>query len=223
MKKYIFYLIIQFAIICLTLSCSKKDNVIVYVAGYEKNDNKRIAIIWINGKAENLSDSLTSTVANSIYVSNNNVYVVGRAIEGQYTAKLWINGVGKSLSNGKTFAKANSVFISGSDILIAGFDRSDLFDGAIYWKNDKAIVLSDGYEANSIAALGKDIYVVGCSWSDFGFYSVAKMWKNGKGINLTDQKDPSWANSICISGKDIYIAGGETDVNGRTIVKIWKN
>ena len=234
MKKYIFYLTIQFAIICLILNCSGKDNVTVYVAGYEKNGDVYFAKIWKNGRGENLSDGSPYAEANSIFISNNDVYVVG--VQNERPIQ-WINGIEKKFTD-SYFGSAQSILLSNTDVFIAGYQQGkDAPVRAKYWKNGKAVSPTGGFHANSIATLGKDVYVVGSAWPDFGsawsesdstlslssgFRLVAKMWKNGKGINLTDQKRHSEANSIYISGKDIYITG--TEFTGRTfIAKVWKN
>jgi len=227
-EKNIFYLTTQLIILCLILNCSGKDNVIVYVAGYEENKNACVAKIWKNGKPENLSDGTKYAWANSIYVSGTDVYVAGNASEG--VAQLWINGVGKKLTNGENYAGAKSVFVSGSDILVAGFESgSENNDRAKYWKNGKSITLSKGFEANSIATLGKDVYIVGSDVSflhPVRFPSAAKMWKNGKDMNLTDERDSAIAESVFVSGNDVYVAGfvlGNNIFGGDRMATYWKN
>ena len=196
MIKNIIFLTTQLIILCLILSCSGKDNVTVYVAGYENNGNVDIAKIWKNGRAESLSDGTISARANSVYVSGTDVYVAGNLRD--RIAKLWINGVGKILANEKSYAHAKSVVLSGSDILVAGSEMdNDRSRRARYWKNGKRIILPQGSDASSIAVLGEDVYVVGYDRPSRRL-PVAKMWKNGKAVYLTNGKHRAKANSIYI-------------------------
>jgi hypothetical protein len=52
---------------------------------------------------------------------------------------------------------------------------------------------------------------------------VAKYWKNGVPVNLTDGTKNADAKDIFILGTDIYIAGYEVNDAGRSIGKYWKN
>jgi hypothetical protein len=40
-----------------------------------------------------------------------------------------------------------------------------------------------------------------------GGFSVAKYWKNGQAVSLTDDTKAGRANSIAVVGSDIYVAG----------------
>ena len=53
--------------------------------------------------------------------------------------------------------------------------------------------------------------------------SVAKYWKNGTAVALTDSTKFAQANSIFVSGSDIYVAGYETTSTGVKQAKYWKN
>jgi hypothetical protein len=98
-------------------------------------------------------------------------------------------------------------------------------------KNSSAINLTDGSAdatATSIAVSGADVYVAGTEWNGNSYQiqgstyvyrkSVAKYWKNGKVVNLTDGAEDAVAKSIAISGTDVYVAG---TVNG--YATYWKN
>jgi hypothetical protein len=92
------------------------------------------------------------------------------------------------------------------------------------------VSLTDGRNqafGNSIAVVGNDVYVAGSEWNHTA--QVAKYWKNGKSITLTDGKAYSAAaTSIAVTGSDVYVAGWEGDHIGMlggnaSTAKYWKN
>ena len=97
---------------------------------------------------------------------------------------------------------------------------------AKYWKNGQAIPLTDGTRqayANCISISGSDVYVAGQeSANSTPFYIasnyIAKYWKNGVAVLLTNASSDAWANSITVVDNNVYVAGYE---NG--IAKYWKN
>jgi len=183
----------------------------VYVAGYEANgqeynvneyrvEHRYVAMLWKNGAAKNLTDGKYDASAESIYVSGNDVYVVGYEASGQkyttwygtvenrFVAKLWKNGEAQNLTDGTRDAYARSVFVSNGDVYVAGWERS----GQEYKDND----------------------IIGTERR-----YVAKLWKNGVAQNLTDGTHDARAASVFVSGNDVYVAGSENSVNAI----LWKN
>ena len=94
---------------------------------------------------------------------------------------------------------------------MAGVDYNGSIDVAKYWKNSIPVTLTDGREdaeAKSIAVSGTDVYVEGTEWNGksyqdaFGYThkkSLAKYWKNGQPVNLTDGTEDAEAKSIAVS------------------------
>src|SRR5665213_2916543 len=147
------------------------------------------------------------------------VYVAGS--DGNY-ATYWKNGNAVNLGiNGV----ANSITVSDSDVYVAVTVADPQgTTSAIYYKNGVPIILTSGFGANSITVSGNDVYVAG--WDD-GITGqtpmVAKYWKNGIGINLTNCSYPDAATSIIFSVNDVYVAGYEDDVHGYQFATYWKN
>src|SRR5690606_19761208 len=111
----------------------------VYVVGNAKNGTKRVATLWKNGVAQNLSDGTNNTYAESVYISGSDVYVAGYEYNGtKYVAKLWKNGVVQNLTNATADGQAYSVYASEGDAYVAGWDG----DHATIWKNGTPTYLS---------------------------------------------------------------------------------
>ena len=66
-----------------------------------------------------------------------------------------------------------------------------------------------------------DVYVAG--YEIEGAYSVAKYWKNGTPVSLTNGANDAYANSIFIYNGDVYVAGVEEVNHETTVAKYWKN
>jgi hypothetical protein len=209
----------------------------VHAAGEGYINSKLLAVYWGNGKAVPLTNGPGISIANSIYVVGNDVYVAGYEAVGNENltvAKYWKNGVPVALTAGSATNSgiAYSIFVVGSDVYVAGV-TSNAWLGkgyATYWKNGVAVALSDSNnsvgKAQSIYVKDNDVYVAGSVRNGLGYSGpyVAKYWKNGKEFNLTDGKEWSAASFIYVSGNDVYVAGYEDDsLTGYSIAKYWKN
>ncbi|WP_321480401.1 Ig-like domain-containing protein [uncultured Bacteroides sp.] len=110
--------------------------------------------VWKNNIIQIPIDSSVSSLtgANSFFVSNDNIYVVGNKypqyMNQSYQALLWTNGVQQVLGEDGTGASANSVYVSGDDVYVVGKCK----EKAILWKNGKPIILDNEHfgEAFSI-------------------------------------------------------------------------
>ena len=209
-------------------------------ATYWKNEN-RIALT----PAYNPPNLNILATATSIAVSGNNVYVSGSQYEqlsatggwSNVFAEYWKNGNQVKLTDGSKDTYTTSIAVSGADVYVAGSDiayvnGADVTGVAKYWKNGTLVNLTDGStgaEANSIAVSGTDVYVAGTQWdgnviqysNGYTIYHrnpIAKYWKNGRPVNLTDGSKWAEAKSIAVSGNDVYVAGFEDGV-----AKYWKN
>lgn len=160
----------------------------VYVAGYVYKENKRIATIWINGIAQYLTDETTYSYANSIFVSESDVYVVGTE---DNIATIWKNGVAQTLMGA---TKATSVFVSNNNVYVVGGNK--------VWRNGEILfTVSDG-SATAIFVSNDDVYVT-------TEYSVLK---NGVVIQNATKSEYFLSyteafSSIYVSNDDVYVIG----------------
>lgn len=216
----------------LTLYRSEASSVFVsgddvYVAGYEifqkevkETENSvhyeyiMLARLWKNGTIQNLSHGTLDDVATSVFVSGNDVYVLGYEIlenPNKFALKFWKNGKAEIFAEvGKQTQVVNSIFVSEGDVYIAGRIENQ----AKLWKNGVEFNLIGGTNAYSVFVSGNDVYVAGCG-------DGAKLWKNSKAENLTDGTKNAAAYSVYILGNDVYVAGHDGFERGDA--KLWKN
>ena len=108
---------------------------------------------------------------------------------------------------------------SSVDVYVAGNNGS----GAFLWKNGTAATLPSGNDANDIEISGNDVFVSGFGMNKNDRY-VAKYWKNGVSVDLTDGTRNSYCYDIYLNGNDVYAAGRQQVSNGSTYVATyWKN
>ena len=174
----------------------------VYACGYVKRSGTEIPVYWKNGVLVELP-FLTGNKfgsASSIFVSNNDVYVYGKADDesGKSVDCYWENGKIKSLSSSKVTynLSAKSFFVSGKDVYIGGYSGDYSTSSAGYLKNGKWITLGfpEGFKRSKVAAMavfGKDVYVAGYCDDNKG-NEKAGYWKNGEwfGYNADVSFDP---------------------------------
>ena len=168
------------------------------------------------------------------------IYVAGfeESSTGILVPKYWKNGTVVTLSHGIYDAGASSIFVSGNDVYVAGSEITSIqtvfpfstTSTAKYWKNGTAVNLSSGTDdayGNSVFVSGNDIYEAGAEQTStrpkYPFInSVAKYWKNGTPVGLTDGRNYAVANSIFVLGNDVYVAGFEFK-DTLSVAKYWKN
>ena len=195
-----------------------------------------------------LPSGSAGSISTAIAVSGNDVYVAGIGITGniyngpqKYLAKYWKNTNAINLTDGTNGAQVWSIAVSGNDAYVAGMEwngksyqdaSGNTYKKSVakYWKNSIPVILTDGTVdaiTKSIAVSGTDVYVVGTEWNGKSYQaasgytykkSIAKYWKNGQPVNLTDGTEDAEAKSIAVSGTDVYVAG---TVNG--YATYWKN
>jgi len=181
----------------------------VFICGNERSgdrdeqryNNKNVAKIWKNGKAQNLTDGHHSAFALSVYVENGIVYAAGYEIENdKYIAKLWIDGKVQNISDSSNNTFARSIFVSKGNVYIVGNETINGIEVAKLWINNKAQNLTNGKNhslATAVFVHKKNVYVVGYEKNDIERH-VAKLWINGEAQDLTDGTKNAWGNSVFV-------------------------
>lgn len=230
-------------VLLTVISCSKNDDdtippvdekqTEVYTAGYIEVPNgpttMQKATIWKNGVAQQLSS--TESFASKVLLVGNDIYTVGRELEGSKSvAKLWKNGIATNPINSTKNTEAMTLALAaGGDtyILIREWNNS----GSEYkvLKNGTPIVLSPPnnnniYQLLDVFVAGNDVYVAG-TVKEFGFnITKATLWKNGSPVFLPSviANAQNAANKVFVSGNDVYVLGTEDNLSQTGIV-LWKN
>ena len=195
------------------------SNADVYIVG----DDKGHATIWKNNVPNTLETK--SSVAKSIFISGNDIYVAGliwksTACCSIRMATLWKNNIPISLGMGDS--EGLSVFVKDKDVFVGGYDDPNPngvgghIQAATYWKNGSLVKLDslNVSNVNAIAFDGKELYVAGNTG----------LWKN----NVPVFFNPGGVTSC----NAIYLIDGETFIAGTSIggintsnpsVTIWHN
>ena len=177
----------------------------VYILGCEKLEpstfwGNSAFKYWKNGKVTIFAEGhYDYWRANSIFVSNDDVYIAGfgtkwTGSDNVTEAKLWKNGIEEDYFKESSNSRANSVFVAGNDIYVAGYDLCETSCG------------------------------VGCVQTIY----VAKLWINGVKQDIASENEYSSAESVFVSGENVYVAGHENKKTEKTgnmvwVAKLWKN
>ncbi len=171
-----------------TLCVYKGD---VYAVCEDQRILSTITSVWKNNQK---LYELSCSIANTIYVSNNDVYVTGSTASGNVNPFIKIFKNGKELYHISNIGYASSFYLN-KDIFIAGYDvkHNDKQPIAQIWKNDKKLYdLPYRAEPKAIFVYGGDVYTAGNSFNVNKDHYIAYVWKNDKILyQLTDGKGKS--------------------------------
>lgn len=216
--------------------CVNKQDVYVGAGNFEINhspEKRMLPCYWKNGQIIlPSSDPAIDGCAQSMFVSNDTVYVAGwksHYSPAGNTVVYWKNGKQVSLTNGENYAYATAMYVSGEDVYVIGEetimdDKANQYIIAKYWKNGKQTQLSPDNRVvhpSSIFVSGQDVYVAGMeqkSNTQVGIY-----WKNGKEVKLIDRISRASLESVYVLGTDVYIAGWDRKGKNSLVAKYWKN
>jgi hypothetical protein len=214
--------------------CARTE-VDVYVAGWESNGTVQVAKVWKNGAPTALSDGVHGALATGIAIWGRDVYVAGGVdAEGPDVATYWKNGAAVSLTDGTNQAFAEAIAVSEEgDVYVAGYEYRGYRTVAMIWKNGQPLALTDGTNqanAKAVAVYAGDFYAAGyevetklvAPGATFTT-NVAKVWKNGVALSLTDGTRLAIARGIAVVGADVYVAGYESADTANFLPTVWKN
>jgi hypothetical protein len=181
----------------------------VYAAGWQGKITQldpthtlhtQVATYWKNGLPTELTDGMALSIAYSIFVSGEDVYVAGFACQDLAPncaiATYWKNGVPVQLT-GLTGSTVSSIFVSGTNVYASGNQDNDL---AQLWKNEAPLQLtgaSPTSAANQVFLSGSDVFVGGASLSNSGV-PTATYWKNGIPTQVGDLTHLSAAFALIV-------------------------
>jgi hypothetical protein len=159
----------------------------IYILGLDFSQSDNVVRLWKNEVMLPINDSYKNASINSIFLSGNDIYAVGRQFKrinnnNIYFGTLWKN----------------------NDITYPGEDEGDNLTNAVYVVNSNVYVVGQGYTGTKTTVTGN--YTV----NEFGVF-YAKIWKNGIATALTDKTKQSAANSVFVAGNDVYVTGWESD------------
>jgi hypothetical protein len=152
----------------------------------------------------------------------------------KFSVFLWI-----ILTLGSCKKTTSPTIPTGVDVYLIGsgaINSSPTSGSAMYWKNNEPVELFSSTISDlgvqeyptGIAVSGNDVYVSGTGTAGRNaqaeLYSIAKYWKNGVPVNLTDGLTIAFTTGIGISGADVIVIGQEstTDLQ-QAFGKYWKN
>jgi hypothetical protein len=205
---------------CILTSCKRHprkpigQHTDIYLAGslfraYNKSNHGggiTNAVYWKNGVQVLLTDTLTDSRANAIFVNNGDIYVAGEIND---TATYWKNGIPTKLGPGILYGIA----IKDKDVYAVGVALTNGPDRAAYWKNRVLDTLGVG-RVESIAVDGDNIYLVGYKNQSGVYpdgvtrdYQAAVCWKNGREFfeYLTD--GIAKVEGISAQDGNVYVSG----------------
>ncbi|MCL2416377.1 MAG: hypothetical protein FWD02_00375 [Bacteroidales bacterium] len=182
----------------------------VYIVGSIRNPDPHrggeAAAIWKNGVIQHLTDWKQGgqTAATSVFVSGNDVFVVGHEEEikglGTGIARLWKNGIAQYLpdseSRGGWRTSANSVLVYNNDVFVAG--HTIVVDTVMFV-----------FESGTVPIAR--------------YSRIPTLWKNGVTQHLTDTSNRGTATSVFVANGNVYVAGTVEKANVGTVATVWKN
>ncbi len=71
------------------------------------------------------------------------------------------------------------------------------------------------------ASTENDFYIAGYEYN--GSKWIAKYWKNGTSVALSNGSQDAYGESVAVVGNDVYVAGCEVNSSGKLVAKYWKN
>lgn len=212
--------------IALFLSCSKDDTTHKEVEVVE--DKKLTLFSSISEIEEN--EEVTFKVHFEDVMVQATIYVDDQPIDGS-SYLFEKEGNYKVVAKKEGYLDSEALWIkvsvSSIDIYIVGHQSVDGKNRAVYWKNKKLYILTDGTKhafTTDIFINNGDVYISGYEMDSYNpkDYPTALYWKNGVRYELTDGSQYNITSGIFVDGEDVYVAGASYD-GVEVTTKYWKN
>ncbi len=202
----------------------------VYAAGSAHNPSVGLSFptVWKNDSPTMWStNSLVHGSVLSLFISGSDLYGAGTAIDNSTSfnsALYWKNGAPTVINVANINNVACGIVVLSNDVYVASFTWGNTFN-ALMWKNNASypIILNPNStsSSNALFVSENDIYLAGSEKSGTSL-DIAKYWKNGNPVSLSNGINSAIARSIFVTGGDVYVAGSET-IGAISIAKYWKN
>jgi len=137
---------------------------------------------------------------------------------------LWV----LALSGCDTFSTPVGPGTSPPDVYAGGYQNNGSLRQAIYWKNGKPTVLSDGGYGAIIFDLvvsNGHVYAAGVQGTASG-REIISLWTDGAEQLLTDGTTVASVGGLFVDGNDVYVSGSETantSSGPEVTAEYWKN
>jgi uncharacterized protein YjdB len=173
----------------------------------------------------------------NIFVSGNDVYLVGMQTGAGFTAKLYKNGVEQELRklSGSNYSWGQDVFVANGRTYVVGSDRNTATGRStiVLWTDGIPQYLADSSQEHpgspsSVYVSGTDVYVGGAFRATAGGLFHPTVWKNGVPTQYSHTLGNLEAiRKIVVSGGDVHAVGehgmsGMPPYLGMTAM-YWKN
>lgn len=205
-----------------------------FIVGSIKNAQRREPIVWKDGELTRLPfESSQNTVAKSVTVSGNDVYILGHETSPNgfiRTSRIvtWKNEEMTAVTDGSKRAAPIKMIVDNGNVYVLGTE-TDQSQGSSttlykYWKNGVVTPLNTrAGEATDMAVVNNDVYISGNETNASG-RKVAKYWKNGVAVDLTDGAKDAYAESISVEGAAIAVLFSQANsTQFGNDLKVWKN
>ncbi len=205
-----------------------------FMVGSINNGQRREPIVWKDGELTRLPfESSQNTIAKSVTLAGNDVYILGHETSPNgfiRTSRIvtWKNEEMTAVTDGSKRAAPIKMIVDNGNVYVLGTE-TDQSQGSSttlykYWKNGVVTPLNTrAGEATDMVVVNNDVYISGNEANAAG-RKVAKYWKNGQAVDLTDGVKEAYAEGISVEGATIAVLFRQANsTQFGNDLKVWKN